>query len=1540
MYSGKEGAFVLKMVKWHRQKKNNGNRKKRIASAVCMLGVLVVCLGVVGYRNKLKADEKLPVMTRGVVDQIEQIPESKRNIYDANAAAAKLGTKENPFLVLEIVPFEEYAEFGYQIAGCEPANIEEMRFDYYGNEFYNLGAYGTFSQTSGYFFRDELPGNTEHYEKNLSSDASVDGKEFIGYYERVEDRKGNFVQKQDGSIVKNEQGNIIWHTVNDFEKNTDEFKNQTFSDDLSKIILSSPGQKIYTVRKNTTDDPIVKVGTYFNYKSNDNFLTKTLGLTKKEAENYSILVKTITPKELNANPEWADYADFYTVTPSSHNGVFVKIWEETNRLEHRTASNEDHQKYSRFENDNMNDDRDITWKVALKMYNKITADKNYAAMMMEATTYGSTLKHGISIQREIMDWNLRLTGKKDEQHQAYNSNMYKLAVMLFSMKPELFKRLYLDEKNPLIKDGKFLLQEEDAQDYWTMFTFLPSGSPDGEKIDGSWYAYWTKPEQWKDYQIPGNIENRRGYINASNRFYVYNSGNTTTSDYVTGGQSSPNISEEGINYDEFKKWLQEVKYPGEDISKITLTPSDAVEFILGYDGGSEEEFDGELRILDLEPCYNSKNAEEKNSEGIEREKGYYLQKSFVYLMLPRYKGTVKIDHMTTAEFIGSSVDLNAAYDMIFMGLDDGAYNVVKQTVNLDGDKVTGLFTKYNDYKLNGKIYLHTGDKMMSAERSVWGENRSVKFLYPAQNSVTLRFPGNDITKLKKVELENFLDAGHFIVAVSYLYQTDKIRIDQSSNICKFIQDQRKNKRPIFSSEDREAIYQKLKEKKSSVTFTEKPQKYDGTTSVGTDGKITIANPNYLQRDDKGRPIIKFAFDLEDPENHGYKCKVYIDQNQDGKFDDSEVFYDAKKTYHSGKNQSVKTIYLSKYFIGIVNWKIEVYQAGHPSIRFVESGCSVADNKENIQTSIRILQIMPSNSGGLNLTSGDGEKTDPLNNSNEKNKLFTQYYEELETDYNYKIHVTTITLDDFQKKFSSDDPFTYDYSQPISESNPDKMSDDYKMLYNSYDMMIIGFGDMYGGKDLTNLNGSVDFIKYFIARGKSVLFTHDLTSMNNVQPYQFGYSANMLLRDVMGMNRYGAISNQLMKDNDLSEINKIKKYQENITYDTVTDVEGKQLYETHGFTYYTMKRLGWPNNIKIGADSSKYINGDVNPYGKDDLQIMPYRYMIESSAKEGTYVYSKDGTEKLTGFNNLNDITTKAEKVNDGQITEYPYKISDDLDISPTHGQYYQLNMEDPEVTVWYCLKDDRKNFSGSGDNNGNGDGTAATYGVSPKDAANNYYIYSKENVFYSGVGHSQINGDMEAKLFINTMIAAYRASNRAPMVEVLNEDAKLLKWDMVNSKADYDMASVDEYDGINTSQTRKVNTENEGKKDSDDDIKISFSPVEVNTSNSGLKCSIYYGDEKHFVKYIYHVTEDDDGNEVIEELQANDSGVFEKNINNMDEYYFYYPKAYRSTWKNQSDVEQSAQPVITFKIQNKKNKEDEYGITSLDLSSQYLFLLD
>ena len=118
---------------------------KRIASAVCVLGVVAVCFGIVGYRNNLKADETYPVVTRGVIDHIEQIPETKRKMYEKSyeneygsnsedeseqtddTKTSTLGTRENPFFILEVVPYEEYGMFGYHIGGCEPVDVKKMQ---------------------------------------------------------------------------------------------------------------------------------------------------------------------------------------------------------------------------------------------------------------------------------------------------------------------------------------------------------------------------------------------------------------------------------------------------------------------------------------------------------------------------------------------------------------------------------------------------------------------------------------------------------------------------------------------------------------------------------------------------------------------------------------------------------------------------------------------------------------------------------------------------------------------------------------------------------------------------------------------------------------------------------------------------------------------------------------------------------------------------------------------------------------------------------------------------------------------------------------------------------------------------------------------------------------------------------------------------------------------------------------------------------------------------------------------------------------------
>ena len=58
------------------------------------------------------------------------------------------------------------------------------------------------------------------------------------------------------------------------------------------------------------------------------------------------------------------------------------------------------------------------------------------------------------------------------------------------------------------------------------------------------------------------------------------------------------------------------------------------------------------------------------------------------------------------------------------------------------------------------------------------------------------------------------------------------------------------------------------------------------------------------------------------------------------------------------------------------------------------------------------------------------------------------------------------------------------------------------------------------------------------------------------------------------------------------------------------------------------------------------------------------------------------------------------QLNSGQITEYPYKISENFDVSPTHSQYMQLNLDtdcrdewtSDDIVVWYTLDKRSDNF--------------------------------------------------------------------------------------------------------------------------------------------------------------------------------------------------------------------------------------------------------
>ena len=126
------------------------------------------------------------------------------------------------------------------------------------------------------------------------------------------------------------------------------------------------------------------------------------------------------------------------------------------------------------------------------------------------------------------------------------------------------------------------------------------------------------------------------------------------------------------------------------------------------------------------------------------------------------------------------------------------------------------------------------------------------------------------------------------------------------------------------------------------------------------------------------------------------------------------------------------------------------------------------------------------------------------------------------------------------------------------------------------------------------------------------------------------------------------------------------------------------------------------------------------------------------------------------------LCTVATQTNEGQIVSYPYQIGRDssltgkkyMELSYSDCPAIQLNTEDDDVVVWFTLFNKDTNCANI-----------------VNDVTNNYYIYNKKNVTYSGIGTCQgVISDDECKLFVNTMVAAYRATAQATEPVVTNRD--------------------------------------------------------------------------------------------------------------------------------------------------------------------------
>lgn len=786
-----------------------------------------------------------------------------------------------------------------------------------------------------------------------------------------------------------------------------------------------------------------------------------------------------------------------------------------------------------------------------------------------------------------------------------------------------------------------------------------------------------------------------------------------------------------------------------------VSQASVLRHIINYQNRRQIEVKKNIRVLDLEPCLSE---------------AYTLTEDRIRDWAFGAEGgghgaaelNVEIDRMTTAEFIGKIENLNEKYDLIYIGTDRMHMNT-----DTDGNTV------FNDASLNGLIYFHTGDLRYTAmelagqlNNEYVGGNRSNDVFY--FNPV--RYGGNDITVEKKNALLSFLDASYPVIVSDELFETDGIgmrridekAIDNSSYLYDFIKE----------AMGRSNFYAEEEIGPDSGMFRfylNRPKVYFDTMYVnGTKDESGIFE---ISKGDDGRFLLEYRFTLV---NDGavsadtrYRCRLSVDANADGKFSVDEELKDISITQNGNAvspeqlaagQEYILRRYVPDGYKGLLPWKVEVEQVNNSHIRNGRTGFTRL--KEIERESVQILQISRDaqpKENLFNLEKRLAQNGDIYHVLVYGGTYQDVYYKGIYDEYD--IDVKFMTISEFEEAY---------------RENSD--------LLSGYNMLILGFSANYGDISGDQATGPMGAIFQFIQSGKSVLFANDTIAASNYTrdkkgvvsrgnpgatqmplEYQNAYNLTAYLRGPMGMDRYGVTAfEELRSGNNLgSDLNiwdTLQRSGKDMAY-----VPGSAKTQSYGLTQ------GYTYSV-INAKDVNGNQGSHEKYTTEQTGVMGGFLNTFLNLKYDKVYYSDtvwdDGEVPSPYSGAVSNLWVT--QVNRGQITEFPYHLSEEFQISDTRGQAYQLdfNADDDrdgqsDVVVWYCLGY-RKNAAGEKQN--------TIYSISPNDVSNNYYIYNKGNVTYTGMGYAGNTATVEeAKLFINTMIAAYSSGVKDPVITTLKD---------------------------------------------------------------------------------------------------------------------------------------------------------------------------
>ena len=587
---------------------------------------------------------------------------------------------------------------------------------------------------------------------------------------------------------------------------------------------------------------------------------------------------------------------------------------------------------------------------------------------------------------------------------------------------------------------------------------------------------------------------------------------------------------------------------------------------------------------------------------------------------------VTVDTMTATEFVGHREDIASKYDLIYIGdYTENRINFINGSGNLLYSHVGAAVSAESNMNIGSGDGQFNLAKLLGQLNNEWDSSfvssgGYTKRMAPASGysesgAGYYRGSGNDITSQECKKLKDFVKSGYPVVIGDGL-------VSESGD-----------KRKVNTDKVDAASYY--------YEFLTDALKYDNTVTKteATNGRLSSFFVNMSKPVDNESDAA--------PASSTYDCKLYIDLNFDGVFSSKEVqnnymtIADSSGNVLSqvsyGKNdqryqlkigqQYTVTRKIPSDYYKLITWKLVLTSNDNTYIHTSETGYAKQDNPSNVKQTINVLQIIPDKGGNWRLAQ----------DTSLKNRLARDV-----SDFN--INIEEITVSNFAKLA------------------------DVKAKLDTKQMLIIGFDDAY--QNIPNDKGQVEAILAFIKSGKSVIFSHDTTSFQNFtysttypkiaktgypegnsyydlprdnwlqnRNPDWGISLNSILRSVVGMDRYGITSTEPITEN--MTVSQLLK-------------QGHEL-----------------NSSEVSFKDLMKMAGDV-------------AYKTGDSGRSESYAQTQGYTYKLLNKINLGGraTTNTAVKINDGAITQYPYRVgankaTDDgsINISTTHGQYYQLALE-------------------------------------------------------------------------------------------------------------------------------------------------------------------------------------------------------------------------------------------------------------------------